>query len=83
MIFDLKDKMLAKKEALINKYRDRIQEKAIERTKVRIVLHGKSVSDYKEEDLAIIVKEEEGKIKNDLKTKGYLSILALLGLNSL
>ena len=82
MFSNIKNKVLDKKEALFVKYRDRIQEKAIERAKVRIVLHGKSVSDYTEEELKIIVKEEEDKLKDGLKTKSYLSVLALLGLNS-
>lgn len=83
MLDDIKSAVLDRKSALLTRYKDRIKESAIERAKVRIVLHGKSVSDYGEDDLEIIVREEEDKLKEELKTKSFAAILAILGLGSL
>jgi hypothetical protein len=83
MLDDIRSAVLGRKDALLTHYKDRIREGAIERAKVRIVLHGKSVSDYAEDDLEVIVKEEEDKLKEELKTKSFAAILAILGLGSL
>jgi len=34
-----------------------------------------------QEDLEVVVREEEDKIKGSIKEKGLLAVLALLGLN--
>lgn len=83
MLVDIKSLVRNKKDALLARYKDRIRESAIERAKVRVVLQGKSVSGYTEDELEIIVKEEEDKLKEELKTKSFAAILAILGLGSL
>ena len=62
-------------------YRVKVREKAIQRAKSRIVLSKKNVSDFNEDELEILVKEEEDKINDDIKTKGLYAALALLGIN--
>ncbi|WP_045859922.1 hypothetical protein [Teredinibacter purpureus] len=59
----------------------RIREKAIERARTRIYLHGKQPEDYAEEVLEVIVKEEEDKLRAEFKDKGILMLLAALGLS--
>lgn len=64
-----------------DKLQQKIREKAISRAKTRIVLAGKVPEDFNEEQLEIIVKEEEDKIKGSAKEKGLLVLLSLLGLS--
>ncbi|WP_086929296.1 hypothetical protein [Agarilytica rhodophyticola] len=64
-----------------NKYRAIVREKAISRAKTRIVIAGRDPEDFSQEDLEVVVHEEENKIKSELKEKGLLAALALLGLN--
>ena len=65
----------------LQKYRGRLREKAIARAKTRILLAGRTVADFSADDLEIVVQEEEGKIKGEIKEKGVLALLALLGLS--
>ncbi len=69
--------------AIVDGIRRRMREKAIEKAKSRILLHGKKWSDFQAEELEIIVKEEEDKIKSDLKTKAIYGVLILLGIQVL
>ncbi|NND81101.1 MAG: hypothetical protein HKN50_01600 [Gammaproteobacteria bacterium] len=64
-----------------NKYRSVIREKAINRARTRIVVAGGDPAKFRQDDLEIIVKEEEDKIKNSIREKGLLAVLAILGLN--
>lgn len=63
------------------RYKSALREKAIKRAETRIILAGKKPLDFTPEDLEIIVQEEEDRIKSDLKEKGLLAVLALLGLS--
>jgi len=64
-----------------DKLKQKIRDKAISRAKTRIVLAGKKPEDFNEDELEIIVKEEEDKIKGSAKEKGLLVLLSLLGLS--
>ena len=66
---------------LVNRYRSAIREKAIQRAKTRIILAGKTPEDFSAEDLDVVVCEEESKIKSEIRDKGLLAVLALLGLS--
>ena len=63
------------------KYRSVIRDKAINRARTRIVVAGGDPAKFNATDLEVVVKEEEDKIKNSIREKGLLAILALLGLN--
>jgi len=67
--------------AIPKKYRSFIREKAINRARTRIIIAGNDPRDFSQEDLEIVVKEEEDKIKQSIKEKGLLAVLAMLGLN--
>lgn len=61
--------------------RSAIREKAISRAQTRILLAGRQSSEFSEDELETIVKEEEDKLYNTIKEKGLLAALALLGIN--
>ncbi|MDJ0882272.1 MAG: hypothetical protein QNJ56_11535 [Gammaproteobacteria bacterium] len=63
------------------RYHSALREKAIKRAQTRIILAGRTPQDFTSEDLEIVVQEEEDKIKTEIKEKGLLAILALLGLS--
>ncbi len=63
------------------RYKTTLREKAIKRAETRIILAGKTPEEFKHEDLEIVVQEEEEKIKSEIKEKGLLAMLALLGLS--
>lgn len=67
--------------AVPRKYRSVIRDKAIERARSRIVVAGSDPRQISEQDLEIVVREEEDKIKSSIREKGLLAVLALLGLN--
>ena len=64
-----------------SKINQKIRDKAISRAQTRIVLAGKSATDFDEDELEIIVKEEEDKILGSVKEKGLLVLVSLLGLS--
>ena len=63
------------------KYAGKIRDKAIERAKTRIYLHGRKPEDYEPDILEVIVKEEEDKIISDYKSRGIVALIAALGLS--
>lgn len=70
-----------KSNQLKDKINLKIREKAIIATKARLVENNKSIDDFSDEDLEIIIADEERKIVDDLKTKSLVVALAALGIN--
>ncbi|MGB3727203.1 MAG: hypothetical protein WA981_15745 [Glaciecola sp.] len=58
-----------------------IRDKAIARAKTRIVIAQKKPEDFSPEELEVIVQEEEAQIYANIREKGLLAVLAVLGLN--
>ncbi|MCU4674882.1 hypothetical protein N7931_04475 [Catenovulum sp. 2E275] len=58
----------------------KIRESAIQAANSRIILAGRKAEELDPDDLEIIVKEEEDKIRSRIKEKGLLAVAALLGL---
>jgi len=58
----------------------KIRDKAISRTETRILIAGKKIDDFNEEELEVIVKEEEDKLKQQLKEKGLMALVMVLGM---
>lgn len=73
-------KALSSPTRIPQKIRDRIRNKAIARSETRILIAGRSVEDFTEEELEVIVKEEEDKIYSNIQGKGVLAVLAILGI---
>ncbi|GHA13029.1 hypothetical protein GCM10008090_23410 [Arenicella chitinivorans] len=67
--------------AVPRKYRSYIRNKAIDRARTRIIVAGNDPKLMSAEDLEVVVREEEDKIKSAIRDKGLLAVLALLGLN--
>jgi hypothetical protein len=63
------------------KYKRYIRNKAIERARTRIIVAGNDPRKLTQQDLEVVVREEEDKIKGSIKEKGLMAVLALLGLN--
>ena len=59
----------------------KIRERAIIATKARLIENGKTINDFNDDDLEIIIADEERKIVDDLKTKSLVVALAALGIN--
>lgn len=68
-------------DAVRRRFAGRIRDKAIERARTRIYLHGRRPEDYEPDVLETIVKEEEDKIVSEYKSRGILGLLAALGLS--
>jgi len=68
---------------LPNKVKTFIREKAIERARTRIIVAGSDPKSFSEEDLEIVVKEEEDKLKGWIREKGVLVVLAMFGIHFL
>lgn len=66
---------------VVGKYRGRIRDKAINRARTRIYLHGRRPEDYEPDILETIVKEEEDKIISEYKSRSIVALLAALGLS--
>lgn len=66
---------------LWKRYKEAIREKAIQRAKTRIIIAGRTPEDFTPEDLEVVVCEEEQKIQSEIRDKGLLAVLALLGLS--
>lgn len=64
-----------------SKYRGYLRDKAIDRARTRIIVAGNDPRRMSAEDLEVVVKEEEDKIRHSIRDKGLLAVLALLGLN--
>jgi len=67
--------------AIPRKYRSFVRDKAIDRARTRIIVAGNDPRKMSQEDLEVVVKEEEDKIKSSIRERGLLAVLALLGLN--
>ena len=68
------------RERLIAYYRGKIRERAIKKAKVRIVLQGRKVEDFSEDELEMGVADEEATIRERLKLAPLAAIAFLLGI---
>ena len=69
------------KESLVSRYRSKVRERAITQAKARIALSQKPFEDFSEDDLEIIVRDEEDKVKTSLKQSAVVAVLIALGLS--
>ncbi len=75
------NKVTQLKDSILDKYRSKIRERAITQAKARIALSSKPLEDFTEEELEIIVRDEEEKVKSTLKQSGVVALLITLGLS--
>jgi len=70
-----------KKDELSQKIKEKLREKALLRAKARLAENKIDINELSEDELEIIVKDEEDKLLDDLKTKSILGLAALLGIS--
>tara|TARA_R110000796_G_scaffold239442_1_gene360148 strand:- start:2764 stop:3015 length:252 start_codon:yes stop_codon:yes gene_type:complete len=80
-IKELKSKLSSDYEDYSMRIFRKIREKAIKEVKVKIAMANKSIDDFERNELEVLVKEEEQKIKARYKDNSILLLLAYLGLN--
>ena len=80
-IKELKSKLSSDYEDYSMRIFRKIREKAIKEVKVKIAMANKSIDDFERNELEVLVKEEEQKIKARYKDNGVLLLLAYLGIN--
>lgn len=81
VITELKSKLSSDYEDYSMRIFRKIREKAIKEVKVKIAMANKSIDDFERDELEVLVKEEEQKIKARYKDNGVLLLLAYLGLS--
>ncbi|WP_300363343.1 hypothetical protein [Hydrogenimonas sp.] len=81
----MKDEIVKKIKYLPEKTKEkfylRLREKAIMRTRARLVESRVDIDTLTDEELEIIIADEEDKLVGEYKTKGLLALLALLGIS--
>ena len=76
----MKNWLAESRNQLQDKYRSALREKAIAQAKVEIALAGKRVTDYDQDQLEVIVKAEEDKLKEKYRNSAFVLLLLALGL---
>ncbi len=67
--------------ALNQKIRKAIRKRAIESAKARLIVERVNIDELSDEELEIIIKDEENKIIDTLKSRSIMALLALLGIS--
>ena len=60
---------------------ERLREKALIRTRARLVESGVDINTLNDDDLEVIIADEEDKLLGEYKSKGLIALLALLGIS--
>jgi hypothetical protein len=63
------------------KFYVRLREKALLRTRARLVESGVDIDRLSDEELEVIIADEEDKLVGEYKSKGLIALLALLGIS--
>ncbi|WP_300368045.1 hypothetical protein [Hydrogenimonas sp.] len=64
-----------------DKFYLRLREKAILRTRARLVESRVDIESLSDEELEIIITDEEDKLIGEYKSRGIIALLALLGIS--
>jgi hypothetical protein len=59
----------------------KLREKALKRTRARLVESRVNIEELTDEELEVIIADEEDKLIGEYKTRGLLALLAMLGLS--
>jgi len=76
----LSDLLKKAPQSIKDKYKIKIREKAIERTKEKIIKHNKTVDDYSDAEMEDMIASEESKVNEDVRTTILTSLLLGAGL---
>ena len=67
-------------QSIKDKYKIKIREKAIEKTKEKIIKHNKTVDDYSDAEMEAMIASEESKVSEDVKKTILTTLLLGAGL---
>ena len=76
----LSDLLKKAPQSIKDKYKIKIREKAIERTKEKIIKHNKTVDDYSDAEMEAMIASEESKVSEDVKKTILTTLLLGAGL---
>ena len=76
----LSDLLKKAPQSIKDKYKIKIREKAIERTKEKIIKHNKTVDDYSDAEMEDMIASEESKVSEDVKKTILTTLLLGAGL---
>ena len=63
------------------KFYARVREKALLRTRARLIESGMDIQKLSDEDLEVIIADEEDKLIGEYKSRGLVALLAMLGIS--
>jgi len=64
-----------------DKFYERLRERALLRTRARLVESGVDIGGLSDEELEVIIADEEDKLIGEYKSRGLIALLALLGIS--
>ena len=79
----LSDLLKKAPQAVKDKYKIKIREKAIERVKEKIIKHEKKIDDYSDDEMEAMISEEQGRLNDDVKQGILTTLLVAAGIDIL
>lgn len=70
-------------QAVKDKYKIKIREKAIERVKEKIIKHEKKIDDYSDDEMEAMIAEEQGRLNDDVRQGILTTLLVAAGIDIL
>jgi hypothetical protein len=77
----LSDLLKKAPQAVKDKYKMKIREKAIERVKEKIIEHEKKIDDYSDEEMESMIAEEQGRLNDDVRQGILTTLLVAAGID--
>ena len=79
----LSDLLKKAPQAVKDKYKMKIREKAIERVKEKIIEHEKKIDDYSDDEMEAMIAEEQGRLNDDVRQGILTTLLVAAGIDIL
>jgi len=79
----LSDLLKKAPQAVKDKYKIKIREKAIERVKEKIIKHEKKIDDYSDDVMEAMIAEEQGRLNDDVRQGILTTLLVAAGIDIL
>ena len=79
----LSDLLAKAPQAVKDKYKIKIREKAIERVKEKIIKHEKKIDDYSDDEMEAMIAEEQGRLNDDVRQCILTTLLVAAGIDIL
>ncbi len=76
----LREKISSLPKRVQEKFRKRLRERALLRTRARLIESSVDISKLSDEELEIIIWDEEDKLVSEYKNRSLLALLALFGI---